>query len=359
MILFLNVIIKNNLEGRRVSVPKISIVVPVYNVEKYLNRCVESILKQTVLELEVILVDDGSTDSSPQICDQWAETDHRIKVVHKANGGLSSARNAGMDVAGGDYIGFVDSDDWVASDMYELLLHALVRHDADYAAVEMKIVKNEKQNDTQPQYKEIVLDEDGLFRLFFRVSDDSIHYCVCDKLFKKSTLKNLRFKDGLRFEDLDFNFRFLCRCHKGVLLNQKKYYWFYNHGSITRNCLVFEDIQILSIWLGIIKKCNKSYPQYVYFARMNYERAFLGLLGKAVKFGVSKEYINWNEDKRRLLKSIRNYFIDLMKWRMPFSRKLLLCMVAIRPELAGFIFCFIKKIWNGKILWRKKQRQLR
>ena len=100
----------------------LSIIVPVYNVEKYIGKCIESIVNQTYKDLEIILVDDGSTDNSGKICDEWARKDKRIKVIHKKNGGLSDARNAGLDICTGDYIGFVDSDDYIELNMYEDLL---------------------------------------------------------------------------------------------------------------------------------------------------------------------------------------------------------------------------------------------
>ena len=98
-------------------VPKVSIIVPVYKVEKYLRKCIDSIINQTLKDIEIILVDDGSPDNCGKICDEYAAKDTRIKVIHKENGGLSSARNAGMEVAEGEYIGFVDSDDWIESDL--------------------------------------------------------------------------------------------------------------------------------------------------------------------------------------------------------------------------------------------------
>ena len=110
---------------------KISVIVPVYKVEEYLDRCVKSIVEQTHKNLEIILVDDGSPDNCPAICDSWAEKDRRIKVIHKENGGLCSARNAGMDIATGDFIGFVDSDDVIDCDMYQLLIENAVSSGAD------------------------------------------------------------------------------------------------------------------------------------------------------------------------------------------------------------------------------------
>ncbi|WP_227166600.1 glycosyltransferase, partial [Enterococcus faecium] len=116
---------------------EISIIVPVYKVEKYLRKCVDSILAQTFTDFEVILVDDGSPDNSGKICDEYAEKDNRVRVIHKENGGLSSARNAGIDVARGKYLGFVDSDDYIDEDMYEILYENLKIHDADISSVEL------------------------------------------------------------------------------------------------------------------------------------------------------------------------------------------------------------------------------
>ena len=110
---------------------KISIIVPIYNVEKYLSKCVDSILNQQYYDLEVILVDDGSTDHSGEIAESYKEKDERVIVIHKNNGGLSSARNAGLDVVHGDYVGFVDSDDWIEPNMYADMMNAMCKYKCD------------------------------------------------------------------------------------------------------------------------------------------------------------------------------------------------------------------------------------
>ena len=117
----------------------ISVIVPIYNVEKYLDRCVESIINQTYKNLEIILVDDGSPDNCTQMCDDYAKKDSRIRVVHKENGGLSDARNAGMEVATGEYVSFIDSDDYISLDFYETLFQTMIDNDSDI--VECSVVK--------------------------------------------------------------------------------------------------------------------------------------------------------------------------------------------------------------------------
>lgn len=111
----------------------ISIIVPVYKVEKYLKRCVKSIVNQTYKNLEIILIEDGSPDQCPYMCEEWSKRDPRIKVIHKQNGGLSDARNEGLKISTGEFIGFVDSDDWIAPEMYERLLNAIIADQSDIA----------------------------------------------------------------------------------------------------------------------------------------------------------------------------------------------------------------------------------
>lgn len=120
--------------------PQISLIIPVYNVENYIIRCLESTIHQTYINLEIILVDDGSTDNSGKICDEYALSDKRITVIHQTNQGLSMARNNGIDVATGDYISFIDSDDWIEHDMYEFLYHNLIQYKADISMCKFKAI---------------------------------------------------------------------------------------------------------------------------------------------------------------------------------------------------------------------------
>ena len=125
---------------------KISIIVAVYNIEKYLPKCLDSILAQTYQNLQIILVDDGSSDSSACICDEYAEKDHRIEVIHKKNGGLSDARNAGLECATGEYIGYVDGDDWIEPEMYATMIHTAKERQVDVVicAVSAKQILDQK-----------------------------------------------------------------------------------------------------------------------------------------------------------------------------------------------------------------------
>ena len=150
--------------------PKISVVVPIYKVEKYLDRCIYSIINQTYTNLEIILVDDGSPDNCPKICDEYASKDNRIKVIHKQNGGLSSARNAGIKVATGDYIGFVDSDDFIELDMYEQMYKVAYENDVDLVMSDYyKVHKDDR--------KEVTLDiNPGMYKKDDIASEKGFEY---------------------------------------------------------------------------------------------------------------------------------------------------------------------------------------
>ncbi len=182
---------------------KISVIVPVYKVEKYLARCVDSIIDQTYKNLEIILVDDGSPDGCGAMCDEYAKKDERIKVIHKENGGLSSARNAGLDIATGDYIAFVDSDDRITPDAYENLLKAL---DGKSDAIANFMYEREMESgETFPSVvphknDEIISVENYIGELMMHVGDVS----ACTKLFPKGVISGVRFAEGFLNEDLLF-----------------------------------------------------------------------------------------------------------------------------------------------------------
>lgn len=318
--------------------PIISIIVPVYKVEKYLNRCINSILKQTFTDFELILVDDGSPDNCPQMCDEWRKRDKRIRVIHKNNGGLSSARNCGIEASKGMFIGFVDSDDWIAPDMYEHLYRLITDTGSDFSGIEMMIASEE---DSKPKEKEIairILDSPNMYELFFRKKDFNIHYYAWDKLYTRELLEKVRFWEGMLFEDIYFNFQIISKAKKAVYSNQIKYFWFFNSGSITRKGVVKRDLEAIAIWDQIVNDTKRICPQYEYYARMNFERSYMGILGKSIKFGVSDQYVEWNRDRTYLLSETRKFYIDLIKWKMPLSRKILLTSICISPELTQKLY---------------------
>ena len=210
--------------------PLISIIIPVYKVEKYIGKCVESVRAQTYQNIEIILVDDGSPDNCGSICDDYARIDDRIVVVHKENGGLSDARNTGIDIAKGEFIGFVDSDDYIEKDMYEYLARLVVEHHADLATCGMyECYEDQAPIVQKADYIEVV-DRVGAVR---RALESQITMYAVDKLFSKKLFEKVRFKQGKIYEDAFIIIDLLEQVDKAVLSNEQKYYYIKRRGSIS------------------------------------------------------------------------------------------------------------------------------
>lgn len=202
---------------------KITVIIPVYNVEKYLARCVDSVINQTYKNLEIILVDDGSPDNCPKICDEYAEKDSRIKVIHKENGWISSARNAGMDIMTGEYVTFVDSDDYIKENMIEHMLGIMKKHDAEVVQVGYSSDEDEFCKPNEAYSEEIIVGRENI-KTFIR--DKKIKVVVWGKLYKRNIIKDLRFLEGLKYaEDNEFGYRLYKNVKKTVSTNEKMYFY--------------------------------------------------------------------------------------------------------------------------------------
>ena len=219
----------------------ITIIVPVYKVEKYLDRCVQSIVDQTYTNLEIILVDDGSPDNCPKMCDEWAKKDKRIKVIHKQNGGLSDARNAGLEKAKGKYVGFVDSDDYISPIMYEKLYKCIVDNQADMAMCAFSTVD---ENGKVTYINELNLPNcncNNIAKFYVNtgyvkkedVSEtDNIMGSVCRCLYKWGIVKEHRFEFGMFCEDILFNLPLVANKVKIATITENLYFYFQREGSI-------------------------------------------------------------------------------------------------------------------------------
>lgn len=245
---------------------KISVIVPVYNVEKYLNATIESIVNQTYKNLELILIDDGSTDSSPKICDNWAEKDSRIKVIHKTNGGVSSARNAGLNIAAGDYIAFVDGDDYIDPNMYEIMLSHIIQYDADAASCGM-VRENENAPDEEWGSADAEIEIVDNIELLKRVGQASgiLPVSPCNKLFSKSAVGNVRFDTRFKYaEDVLFNYFVSKNINKMVSQNVARYHYVSNEDSVSHkkfNAQRFDEHRVMDIIINDARD-NKEIIDY-------------------------------------------------------------------------------------------------
>lgn len=211
----------------------ISIIIPVYKVEKYLEKCIQSVINQTYENLQIILVDDGSPDNCGKICDEYAQKDHRIEVIHKSNGGLSDARNKGLEIAKGEYIGFIDSDDYIESDMYEVLYNLLKQYNADvsicnfYTVSQGKIAIKNAENGIK-EYNRIEILKEVLL-------DNNIQSYAWNKLYKKELFDEIKYPVGKKYEDIGTTFYLLEKCNKVVVTGKPEYYYINRQDSIVNN----------------------------------------------------------------------------------------------------------------------------
>jgi len=215
------------------DMPLLSVIVPVYNVEAYLARCVDSILSQTYGNLEVILVDDGAKDSSGAICDAYLEKDPRVRVIHKENGGLSSARNAGIDMATGEYITFVDSDDWIEPDGYEHLMGLMKQYQVKLVCGGNYDVDGKTGKRTLalcPEKEEVITAEEFIGRMFLWQGFDS---SACDKIYHRSLLTTFRYPEGKVCEDVAVTYRIVMATDYAALSDRPFYNYYHRPGSIT------------------------------------------------------------------------------------------------------------------------------
>ena len=211
----------------------ICVIVPVYNVEQYLDQCINSILEQTYKNLEIILVDDGSTDKSGIMCDQYAKIDNRIKVIHKNNGGLSDARNAGMKVATGDYIAFVDSDDFISTDMYKVLAELIEQNDADIAIANWCGFYNGKEVSKERTGKILIFEEmETLEFLIYGKNNYKISLSVWDRLYRREIVKDFSFPKGRCYEDVVWSTKVFYKAKKSVYIDRNLYYYRRRNDSI-------------------------------------------------------------------------------------------------------------------------------
>ena len=206
--------------------PKLSVIVPVYKVEPYLQKCIDSILNQTFRDLELILVDDGSPDSCPAICDAAAEKDERVVVLHRKNGGLSAARNAGLMAARSDYIGFVDSDDYIAPEMYEKLYAAMVESNAQLAVCSYTYV--DTKGNVLPKWESPILSGGGVLdrvQMMDRLGGDRSWYYITawNKLYRRELFENIRFPFGKLHEDEYVVHHVFWACERIVVLPESLY----------------------------------------------------------------------------------------------------------------------------------------
>ncbi len=244
--------------------PLISVIVPVYNAEEYLEKCVNSIINQTYKNLEIILVDDGSPDKSGEMCDAFAVKDLRVRVIHKENGGQSSARNRGLDIMKGELVGFVDSDDWIEPDMYQHLYEMMIQFDAQIACCG---VQKDYPNG-KVEFFNIYYPGDNEIRIYSRaealresLANVRITYSPCDKLYHKDVFANLRMTEGIIYEDMEIIPKWIERTETVAYNPTPKYHYTMTDESTIRGTYNLRRMAEVDVALAKAKDYQTRYPE--------------------------------------------------------------------------------------------------
>ena len=272
----------------------VSIIVPVYKTEKYLARCINSIKKQDYTELEIIMVDDGSPDKSGELCDEIARLDGRVKVIHKSNGGLSSARNAGIEASTGKYICFIDSDDYIEKDYISTLYSLIDKYNADLAKINYIEVTSDDYSEKGKVGQELTYDGKDVEKAYLQLRVDS----ACVFMYRKTLIGDIRFPEGKTSEDIPFNFRIFQKAKKFVYQPVNKYYYWHNPESISNGPLDKNMLNYLYFREEVYKYyLNRDDEELLRLAEVLYARAAMGLMARMTIYGISN---NMNEDEYRL-----------------------------------------------------------
>ena len=266
----------------------ISVIVPIYKVEEYLDRCVESLVNQTYKNLEIILVDDGSPDGCPHKCEDWARKDSRIKVIHKENGGLSDARNAGMNIATGEFISFIDSDDYIASDFFATLLAAMEKENSDI--VECSVVKFYEDGKFEKYSDNLAVTtsqtESALSGL---IAENPFHQHVWNKLYKVDCLKGILFPVGKLNEDEFWTYQVFGRAKKVSKINKTMYYYFQRSSSIMGENYSIRRLDALEGKTNRQKYIQKEYPALALQAKIDLYNSCIFAYQNVLKFMSGEE----------------------------------------------------------------------
>ena len=241
---------------------KISVIVPVYKVEPFLDRCVQSIVNQSYSNLEIILVDDGSPDKCPAMCAAWVKKDSRIKVIHKENGGLSDARNVGMSIATGELMGFVDSDDWIAPNMYQNLYDLMVKDNSDIAACGIKMIWEDKTpSRILTKSGCCVLNREEAMRAI--IEESWLKQPVWYKLYKTALIRDIHFPVGKYHEDVFWSYQAIARAERVSVSDHVGYFYVQRSGSIMGEGYSLKRLDAVEAKCKMLEFVRRNYPTLV------------------------------------------------------------------------------------------------
>lgn len=278
----------------------ISIIIPIYKVESYIDKCVESVLNQTWKNIEVILVDDGSPDKCGLMCDEYAKKDKRIKVIHKDNGGLSDARNAGVEVATGDYIGFVDSDDWIDENFYEQLIEKIKKTGADIVTAGVKKVWEDGKTEVMTSTQEIQLNNREAMTAI--IEESFLKQPVWYKLYRADAAR-VKFKKGVLHEDNYWSYQVVARANKVIVMSEPYYYYRQRSNSIMSSEYSEKRLAAIESKIQRQKFLIQKYPELA-------DLGYMELLFAACYQGILIRKNTQGEKRKDLLGKIKKMIME-------------------------------------------------
>ena len=306
------------------TLPLISVIVPVYNVENYIHRCVDSIINQTYKNLEIILVDDGSPDNCGYICDEYARKDNRIVVVHQTNGGLSAARNAGLDICRGEYIGFVDSDDCIHPEMYERLYNDICKYHVRLAFCHPNMCRGEIPDveeglSTECRDKEFVI---------LKSMTEQIWWSAWTKLYERSLFAEIRYPQGKTNEDYAITMYIYDQCDRIAINYNKLYNYCVRENSICTSPLNLKKFDQIDNTLDVLLYMEDRHPEWKKAAESVFITTLIKLLGMSIN-ATEKKY---DLKKKEIFNYIRTYYKSAMlNPYILFKQKLMLTAAYLHP----------------------------
>ena len=317
----------------------ISIIVPVYKVEKYLEKCVNSILKQTYTNLEIILVNDGSPDKCGQLCDELAKIDDRIKVFHKENGGLSDARNYGVERANGKYIGFVDSDDYIHECMYEELYKAIKKSGTSIVECGVtRVYKNTLRSHYEGEDYFLVLDREGYLKEY--LENKRLYGSAWCKLIHKDLAKKIKFPTGKIYEDAFYTLELLKTVDKYTLISGNYYYYYIRENSITTRPFSSKDMDYIEIMNQIEDYTLSNFPIFKEQLLVRLVFAYISIFNQLLEVDGYKNKKEYKVLKNKLKNSC---FKVLVNKKAPRNLKAAILLFRINEKLYKYVLLKYKK----------------
>ena len=326
--------------------PKISVIVPIFNTAEYLQKCICSIQNQSYKNLEIILINDGSADNSLDICNKFAENDKRIIIVDKDNGGISSARNAGLDIASGDYIGFVDSDDYISQDMYRQLIKAGLENNADIVECGYNVVNEEYKTILSVPLKDDIIKDNYECSKLFLIGKNSAYF-NWNKLYKKTVFERIKFPKYSCSEDFWVNAKAFYNCKRKKTIKGCYYYYLKHKKSITNAPFNESMLDAIKAGKSISNFYEKRIMELCPFAALYIIEHIIGLfkiLKKSSSRKINEYYLNTLTDEfKYYYRQINSGVYENIKYS---KRHIALLLFNMNPELYYLFFKIYQKLKN-------------